>query len=262
MLKKQNLYGILLPVAVLVACHSSENKEPQQDIQKKDIVKSVIGKEASKKLPDSFLILDTIVGGDTLKVVLYDRTRLRCSLNNLSDTINIKQSGIGWDTSYSSYINDNVAPILIPGIKKPQKFILNDSLLLLPICDGNWRTLLYLLNITKSSLKFSGEDVVYTLLTSSYYIYVDLKNNTIINYADRIYIDTVINGISRQIRRYPIFRYKIINKKIVQINSAISYFKEFNQLEMDNNKQKHVRTFYNTIVQRENWKRDKYKLWK
>ena len=249
-------YAVLATIA-MASCHSSVSKQALQNIEKKDTAKAI-----SQQVSVSYMALDTIVDRDTIKVVLYGNTRIRCSINKLSDTINIAQSGINWDTSSESYINDDVMPILIPNEKKPVKFILNDSLLLLPICDGNARTLLYLLNRTKTSLKFSGQDMAYSLLTSSYYIYIDLKHNTIINYADEIYLDTLVNGIEEQIRRYPIFRYKIEHKRIVQINSAVCYFKEFEQLDMKDNELKDVQTFYNIILHHEDWEHDKYKLWK
>ena len=70
------------------------------------------------------MILDTVAGKDTLKVVLFRDSMIRCSINNLADTFNAARDYMHWDTSFSDYLSYNVAPILIPGEKKPKKFIL------------------------------------------------------------------------------------------------------------------------------------------
>ena len=261
MIKEEIKYWLLIFVTFFFAsCNYYRDKGDVQKVTKKDSVKAIVKAEPEKKVMGTYLIIDTIAGKDTIKVVLYNSTMIKCSVNSFSDTINVVQNGINWDTSYSEYSKNEEAPILIPGIIKPQKFISNDSLLLIPVCDGNFRTQLYMINRKRNGIKFSGHDVVYTLFTSSHFIYIDLNHNVILNYADKIYIDTLVNGVEEEISRYPIFKYKIEHKQIVQTNSAISYFKQFDKLDME--KLNDIRAFYDIILQKENWKRDRYKLWK
>jgi len=240
---------LLFCVWALTSCHSPANKGNGQGVPKKDTVKTIAQAPPQKKATGAFVILDTVAGKDTLKVVLFRDSMIRCSINNLADTFNAARDYMHWDTSFSDYLSYNVAPILIPGEKKPKKFILNDSLVVIPLCVGNSNMQLYLLNKTKKSLKFALKNGFNVFYSSSFYSYVDLKHNTIINYADRIYI---ARGPGEDHWVFPVFRYKIAHKHIVEINSSAVYFKEFERLDMENTDD--IRTFFNNIVHHFNWK--------
>ena len=218
--RKQNLYGLLFCVVALTSCHSPANKGNGQGGAKKDTVKTIAQAPPPNKATSTFVILDTVAGRDTIKVVLYRDSMIRCSINNLSDTFNAARDYMHWDTSYSNLINEEVAPILIPRKKKPAKFILNDSLFIFPLFNENFRTKLYLVNRTKTSLKFA-ENGLAGSYSSSYYIYVDLKKNIIYTLSAIDYSDSSGTNPKKPHFPYEFDRYKIFGKHLVNTETGL-----------------------------------------
>jgi hypothetical protein len=261
MLRKQFNFGLLLCVVALTSCHSSANKGTGQSVQKKDPVKVVSQSAAPQKPTDTYVILDTVVKRDTIKVVLYNGTMIRCSVNQFSDTYNAASNNQQWDNLFEQYCHNNAPFIFIPNQKKPQKFILNDSLLIIPVPSSSptGGMLLFLLNRTKNSLVFSKPDDDNPVIHAPYYIYVDIKNNTIIDHDRKeIYDEEEYSG-DEQNGRFVVYRYKISNKHFIRSDVAASYLKQFNGADfIEDSTGSHERTFYNYVASHENWKRDKY----
>ncbi len=238
---------------ILVGCHCAVKKDTAQGLQKKEAVKYAVHKEAPQKSYPIFDVFDTIIKKDTIKVVLYNQTMIKCSLNQLYDTFNAEHEGIGWDTQYYSY--HNIAPILVPGEKKPENCLLNDSIMIIPICNWRGNTILFLLNRTNKSLKFAKGNGTNPIYEGSYYIYVDLKNNIIIGHGMRSMYDNS-NGITVW-TPYKISRYRIEYKHFVRTDLDTSSYKELvnaDGIEF----YKGAMKFYNIVLHHISWERDKY----
>ena len=155
-----------------------------------------------------------------------------------------------------SYVDD--APVIVSGENKPVKFILNDSLLIIPMSCGYMRmdgaVQLYLLNRTKTSIRFAqGKNPI---TQYPFYMYVDLKRNAIINYYYHEIYDDEANADDGQKGRFLINRYKISNKQFVKTDEVASYYPKFEKVDLDS--LPNLIAFYNAIVNKENWKRDRY----
>ena len=239
-------------------CHSSADKRSVLKIQKRDTVKVIT--ESKKKAPDRYVILDTVAGKDTIRVVLYNNTMIKCTLNNLSDTYNAANEYQYWDTSYANYSKYNVAPIIVPGKRNPVKFILNDTMLLMSIESSNTTggMMLFLLSKTKNSLKFASEDSANPIILRPFYIYVDIRNNIIIDHDYREIYDDYDHAGDEEYGRYLIYRFRIVKKRFIQTDLDASFFNGFEKLDMEDNPIGDSRTFYNIILKNENWKRDRY----
>ena len=266
--RKQNLYGLLFCVWALTSCHSPANKGNGQGVPKKDTVKTIAQAPPQKKATGAFVILDTVAGKDTLKVVLFRDSMIRCSINNLADTFNAGPLNLYWDTS--SFKNGNLAPsIIVPGYKKPRGFILNDSLLLITVPSWRGNMALFLLNRTKTSLRFTKRNKDNPIFHTPYYIYVDMKNNISIDHdGGKVYDDEDVGDYGQEHGRFLIYRYKIEpfhtghtggDKHFVQTGLVASSLKELDRMyTVDDSKDSNERAFYNIIVHNENWKRDRY----
>lgn len=255
MLRKQIKWGWLACAAVLVSCHSGKNKSAANAIQHKDTAAIVVKKESEKKPPESFLILDTIVKNDTLKVLWYQNGSIKCLLNGFSDSI--EDADISWDIRDSlSQLADGFNRIITPYNHKPLKFLLNNKVLLFTLVDWKGRANLFLLNRTKTALKFAQQNDDNPICRESGYVYVDLKHNNILEHGrqDRREHDKQADALDDTSSNVPywIYQYKITDKHFVQTDLDTAFFKEFLKIDVD--EAKGARIFYTIIAQRQNWK--------
>jgi hypothetical protein len=259
MFKWQVKFGLLVYAVALISCHSSAPKAAVQSVQKKDTVKAVVQKADKKEAPHFLITIDTIVNKDTLKVVWCENGLIKCSLNQLLDSI--INPNVSWDIRDAiSQLDGGLDRILVPYNRKPRKFILNDEVVLISLVDWKGRANLFILNRTKTSLKFAKEDDCNPICKESTYIYVDLKHNIIINhggqdkYEHGKYSDAGNDASSNS--PYWIYRYQITNRHFVQTKLDTLFFKEF--LKIDVNDCNGAQIFYNIIAHRESRELDKY----
>ena len=241
----------------LVCCNSQVNK--QQHSFTNSSSQTIVKDSSKQRLPVNWVALDTIVGKDTIKMVIYGDTIIKCSLNQLADTLYnhyiITGSWDKKDIDAGALQSNTDKLILVPGSKKPRQFILNDTMLIISICDWKGRALLYLLNRTPNSICFAKKSEKNPVGAEGYYVYVDIKNDVIIDYGDRIHPGGD-NGDGNIYAPYKIERFRIKNRRFVYSDCDTSFYKQFLKLDMDSLKD--VRTFYEIIAHKENWKRNKY----
>lgn len=268
MFRNQAVFTVLV-VLMAAGCHSPVKKEEGKVAAKPAPV--VTQKEPARieqtpsALPGTYVSLDTVVHHDTIKVVLYNNTMIKCSLNRLSDTYNAAQNSEDWEHNRDFPGQDNIPnrvdAILVPGIKKPQKFILNDSLLIIPVASSftTGGILLFVLERTKKKLSFPKGDKANPIIQGPEYIYVDLKKNVIIGHDGNEIYDDEENAGDGEPGRFLIYRYKISNRHFVLTDVVASYIKQFDEglLTVDT-VGSYERAFYNFIIKHENWQRDKY----
>lgn len=248
---------IVLGVVAMASCHSPTKKEAVQTVANPAPV--VIQKESTPIVntptasPGTYVILDTIIRRDTLKVVLYDKTMIRCSFNRLSAVLDARSEVRAWDSSYA------ICNCMLPPNKwKPVNLIMNDSLLIISTTCGymamDGATHIYLLYRTKKSLKFAkGKNPIAQYPCT---MYVDLKNNTIMGYYYHEIYDDEPDAGEGQYGRWLVGRYKIINRSFVFMGTAAVYYPQYDEVDLDNDST--LRPFYKTVIQKENWKRDSY----
>ena len=258
---------VLLGFSIAIAsCNYTARKNAVQDQSKKDSAKPVIKAETMKGAFPTFVVLDTVVGTDTIKFTMYSDSLVRCSVNRLCDSCNCGGRFEHWDSSFGDY-----GLIMVPDKKKLQKFILNDSILIVPVSFGfmrmNGGVALFLINRTKHSLKFADANKHNPIRTGSSNAYIDLKNNQIINYYYTPEYDNVDAGeCNLDHPRYLVYRYKIAAVKsipggqrhFIQTDEVAASSKELDKVEVFIGEDSIDRVFYTWLVRKENWKRDKY----
>ncbi len=251
---------VLLSIAVTIAsCHNSTGKVTVPDSRaKKDSLKAVEKTETHKGPFPTFVILDTVVGSDTMKFTMYGDSLVKCSINRLSDTSNCGGHFEHWDSSFGDY-----GLIIVPDKMKLQKFILNDSILIVPVSYGFMRmsggVALFLLNRTKYSLKFAPVNTDNPCRIGSECPYVDIKSNQIIDYYyHAIYNDEDYGNGGDEHGRYMTFRSRIKNKQFVQADEIAASSKEIEKLELFDPGNSDLIAYYTLLAHHEDWNRDRY----
>jgi hypothetical protein len=158
MIKKEFKYWLLAILAIVIAsCHSSAPKVTVQSIQKKDTVNGLLHTQKDSNTIQVVEVLDTIIKKDTIKISRNSKGVLKCSINSLSDTFLWK--GTEWKPKFDWDFKSEAYNIITPDGKRSRILIENDSLLLFSQTDAdeyNLFTVLFLVNRTKTSLKFAS----------------------------------------------------------------------------------------------------------
>ena len=264
----------LRPVAILLCCaaivsswqFSSGKKGGQQNDttiaqvapRKVSVITTRADEDGDADPYETFVVLDTIVGRDTVRFVLFDDSLISCSINNLRDTFNSGGKLAHWDSSFA-----NKGLIMVPGRKRRQELILNDSILIVPVHYGfmsfSEGVALFLLNRTRASLKFARGDENNPIRFGSHFPYVDIKGNQVIScYYRQMYNDQDAGNGGDEHGRYELYRFRIEHKQFVKTNYAVSCSKELERVPMYDPEDSDLMAFYTLIAQHEDWLRDRY----
>ena len=144
-------------------------------------------KKNSISLTDSILVIDTILAKGTFKLIWYSNGQIKASLNNMTATRKF--------FPYEELIKNKSHQSLVLSANILTNFIIEKDYLLFSLTDFKGRANIFGIHFSNGKMFFytSQSPFLNPIVNESSYLFVDVKNNIILNSSKRKVIDVDIN---------------------------------------------------------------------